>query len=99
MSTLSVLILPGDGIGQECMHQTRRVLDWIARAGRLTTEISEDSVGGTAYDSYGTPLADKTLEKAKKASMILVGATSPVRALGETATRPIAGRRPRRRGS
>lgn len=74
MSTLSVLILPGDGIGQECMHQTRRVLDWIARAGRLTTEISEDSVGGTAYDSYGTPLADKTLEKAKKASMILFGA-------------------------
>lgn len=74
MSTFSILILPGDGIGQECMHQTRRVLDFIARESRLTIEVDEDMVGGTAYDHYGSPLAKQTLEKAKKASMILFGA-------------------------
>ena len=74
MSAYSLLILPGDGIGQECMRETRRIVDWAAKAGGLTFDIKEDDVGGTAYDRYGTPLADHTLELAKKADAVLFGA-------------------------
>ncbi|MCA3269779.1 MAG: 3-isopropylmalate dehydrogenase [Thalassospira sp.] len=74
MSAYSLLILPGDGIGQECMRETRRIVDWAAKAGGLTFEIKEDDVGGTAYDRYGTPLADHTLALAKKADAVLFGA-------------------------
>jgi len=27
----SLLILPGDGIGPEVMHEVRRVIDWMSR--------------------------------------------------------------------
>ena len=26
-----LLVLPGDGIGPEVMHEVRRVIDWMAR--------------------------------------------------------------------
>ncbi|MEC7705488.1 MAG: 3-isopropylmalate dehydrogenase, partial [Pseudomonadota bacterium] len=40
----------------------------------LAFDISEDQVGGAAYDSYGTPLRDETLADAMASDAVLFGA-------------------------
>ena len=74
MTTPSLLILPGDGIGPEVMAEVRRVIDWFGANRGLTFEVSEDLVGGAAYDAHGTPLTDATMAKAQSADAVLLGA-------------------------
>ncbi|MEM9756354.1 MAG: 3-isopropylmalate dehydrogenase [Pseudomonadota bacterium] len=71
--TNSILILPGDGIGPEVMAEVRKVIDWVAGQG-LAFEVSEDLVGGAAYDAHGRPLADETMAKAQSVDAVLLGA-------------------------
>jgi 3-isopropylmalate dehydrogenase len=74
MTTPSLLILPGDGIGPEVMAQVARVIDWFGQRRGLAFEVSEDLVGGAAYDTHGTPLADATMDKARQVDAVLLGA-------------------------
>ena len=71
--THKVLLLPGDGIGPEIAAQAARLLKACQEAG-LDIEVEEGLVGGSAYDVHGEPLPAETLEKAKVASAILLGA-------------------------
>ena len=71
--TQQILILPGDGIGPEITAEAVKVLTALQADG-LDIEMTEDLVGGAAYDVHGVPLADATLEKAKQADAILLGA-------------------------
>ena len=73
-SNKQLLLLPGDGIGPECMAEVRRVVDWLDAQGTVTFEIEEDLVGGAAIDAHGVPLADATLDKALVADATLLGA-------------------------
>jgi 3-isopropylmalate dehydrogenase len=68
-----LLILPGDGIGPEVMREVRRVIDWMDRRRIITFDVSDDHVGGSAIDTYGTPITDETMQKAKDADAILFG--------------------------
>ncbi len=68
-----LLILPGDGIGPEVMREVRRVIDWMDRRRMVTFDVSDDYVGGSAIDAYGTPITDETMQKAKDADAILFG--------------------------
>jgi len=70
----SILILPGDGIGPEVMAEVRKVIDWFGANEGLAFDVSEDLVGGAAYDVHGKPLADATMEKAQDADAVLLGA-------------------------
>lgn len=72
--TGSLLILPGDGIGPEVMAEVRRIISWFEKRRGLSFELSEDLVGGSAYDKHGTPLADATMEKALGVDAVLLGA-------------------------
>ena len=74
MSNPSLLILPGDGIGPEVMAQVRRVIDWYGANRDLTFDVSEDLVGGAAYDVHGVPLSDETMAKAQDVDAVLLGA-------------------------
>src|SRR6056297_47660 len=74
MSNPSLLILPGDGIGPEVMAEVRKVIDWFGAERGLAFDVSEDLVGGCAYDLHGAPLADATMEKAQAADAVLLGA-------------------------
>ena len=56
MTNPSILILPGDGIGPEVMKEVRKVIDWYGTNLDLAFDVSEDLVGGVAYDTHGTPL-------------------------------------------
>ncbi|MBE9476904.1 MAG: 3-isopropylmalate dehydrogenase, partial [Proteobacteria bacterium] len=74
MNTPSLLILPGDGIGQEVMVEVQRIIAWYGDKRDLTFEVSEDLVGGAAYDKHGTPLHDDTMAKAQEVDAVLLGA-------------------------
>ncbi len=73
MKNKKMLVLAGDGIGPEVMGQTLRVVEWFADKRSVAFDIEENLVGGAAYDAYGTPLADKTLDKATNTDAILFG--------------------------
>ena len=74
MTTPSLLILPGDGIGPEVMAEVRKVIDWYGAKRDLAFDVSEDLVGGCAYDKHGTPLHDDTMAKAQEVGAVLLGA-------------------------
>jgi len=74
MTNPSILVLPGDGIGPEVMEQVMRVIDWFAINRNLKFDVTEDIVGGAAYDKFGTPLTDETMAKAMRVDAILFGA-------------------------
>ncbi len=74
MSNPSLLILPGDGIGPEVMAEVRKIIDWFGAKRDLVFDVSEDLVGGCAYDAHGTPLHDDTLAKAQEVDAVLLGA-------------------------
>ena len=70
----TLLMLPGDGIGPEVMAVVKRVIEWFARRRALRFEVEEGLIGGASYDVHGTPLADETLERARAAEAVLLGA-------------------------
>lgn len=74
MSTPSLLILPGDGIGAEVMAQVRRIIDWYGDNRGLKFDVSEGLVGGCSYDAHGTPLTDETMAHAQEVDAVLLGA-------------------------
>ncbi len=74
MSTPSLLILAGDGIGPEVMAEVRKVIDWFGAKRGMRFDVYEDLVGGAAYDKHGTPLTDDTMAKAQEVDAVLLGA-------------------------
>ena len=74
MTNPSLLILPGDGIGPEVMTEVRKIIDWFGTKRGLAFDVSEDLVGGCAYDAHGTPLHDDTMARALEVDAVLLGA-------------------------
>ena len=72
--TKKIAILPGDGIGQEIVAEAVKVLECLRDDYGLDVELEEGLVGGTAYDATGTPLPEATLQLAKAADAVLLGA-------------------------
>ncbi|MCF6282298.1 MAG: 3-isopropylmalate dehydrogenase [Candidatus Polarisedimenticolaceae bacterium] len=69
-----ILVLPGDGIGAEIVDEATKVLDCLCGEFGLDVEMDEALVGGAAIDATGVPLPETTLEMAKEADAILLGA-------------------------
>ncbi|MFT4743067.1 MAG: 3-isopropylmalate dehydrogenase [Yoonia sp.] len=74
MSNPSLLILAGDGIGPEVMDQVKRIIGWFGDNRDMAFDVSEDLVGGAAYDKHGVPLHDDTMAKAQEVDAVLLGA-------------------------
>ena len=74
MGKPSLLILPGDGIGPEVMVEVRKVIEWFTTNRGLEFDVTEDLVGGAAYEAHGTPLHDDTMRKALEVDAVLLGA-------------------------
>ena len=70
----NVLLLPGDGIGPEIVSEAEKVLHLLNDSLEMGLTIDKALVGGSAIDEFGVPLPDVTLEKAKAADAILLGA-------------------------
>ena len=69
-----VLILPGDGIGQEIVTQVLKVIDYLNEHHELDMALVHGLVGGAAYDETGSPLPQATLDAAQQCDSILLGA-------------------------
>ncbi|MGO4851809.1 3-isopropylmalate dehydrogenase [Phaeovulum sp. W22_SRMD_FR3] len=74
MANPSILILAGDGIGPEVMGEVKKIITWYGDKRGLAFDVSEDLVGGCAYDAHGTPLHDDTMAKAQEVDAVLLGA-------------------------
>ena len=69
-----ILILPGDGIGQEVTSSMVEVLQYLIDEQNLDFQITEKTVGGSSFDEFGKPLTEETLEIARNSDAILFGA-------------------------
>ncbi|MBX6426974.1 MAG: 3-isopropylmalate dehydrogenase [Variibacter sp.] len=74
MATYNLLLLPGDGIGPEVMAEVKRLIAWMNAHGMGRFETEEALVGGCCYDAHGVAVTDETVEKAKAADAVLLGA-------------------------
>jgi 3-isopropylmalate dehydrogenase len=69
-----IAVLPGDGIGQEVTEEAVAVLEAAANKAGKSVRAERAPVGGTAYDLTGNPLPAATLELARRADAVLLGA-------------------------
>jgi 3-isopropylmalate dehydrogenase len=69
-----ILVIPGDGIGQEVTAWGQKVLQTIAVNYKHNFVFEEGIMGHVAIEATGNPLPDETLEKARKSDAILFGA-------------------------
>ena len=56
------------------MGEVKRIITWYGEKRDMAFDVSEDLVGGVAYDTHGTPLTDETMAKAQKVDAVLLGA-------------------------
>jgi 3-isopropylmalate dehydrogenase len=74
MTTKTLFLLPGDGIGPEAMAEVEKlitVMNADAGAGFVT---EHGLVGGSAYDAHGVAISDADMAKAMAADAVLFGA-------------------------
>ncbi len=70
----NIALIPGDGIGPEIVREACKVLDKTAAKYQHQFRYEELLMGGISIDTYGEPLTDETLERAKKSDSVLLGA-------------------------
>jgi len=70
---MKITVLPGDGIGPEIVAQAVKVLE-VLRAEGAKIEMETAPIGGAGYDAAGDPLPDATLQLARDADAVLLGA-------------------------
>ena len=68
-----VLLLPGDGIGQEVVAAATAVMEVAAQQSGCDLEISDALIGGAAIDATGEPLPSATLTAAERVDAVLLG--------------------------
>lgn len=74
MKEYKVAVVAGDGIGPEIMAEAKKVLDATGEVFDYKIEYKDELIGGIAYDNTGTPLPDKTVQTAKEADAVMLGA-------------------------
>ena len=71
---IKILAMGGDGIGPEILDAGIKVLDVAATSIHLSVDLREDLLHGAAYEKFGCFIHSNTLEKARQADALLVGA-------------------------
>jgi 3-isopropylmalate dehydrogenase len=74
MTTHSLLLLPGDGIGPEVMAEVERLVAFFNGKGKVEFKTETALVGGASIDKHGVPLTGEALAKARAADAIVFGA-------------------------
>jgi 3-isopropylmalate dehydrogenase len=72
--TKKIVVLPGDGIGSEIIAEALKVLDVVSADMKLSLVFASGLIGGAAYDVYGTPFPQQTIDQVEAADAILLGA-------------------------
>ena len=69
-----IVVIPGDGIGTEITDAAVEVLKKIDDIYKIGLTYEWKDAGGAAYDKFGEPLPQDTIDACKKADAILFGA-------------------------
>ncbi|MFT4178855.1 MAG: 3-isopropylmalate dehydrogenase [Thermomonas sp.] len=69
-----IVVLPGDGIGPEVTAAAIAVLNTVGARYGHRFRFEQHLIGGAAIDATGTPLPAETLEAARSADAVLLGA-------------------------
>ena len=72
--TLSLALIPGDGIGTEVVAEAIKVLTAIAPAAGLDVQTTEFDLGARRYNATGELLPDDVVEQLRSYDAILLGA-------------------------
>lgn len=92
-ASYSICVIPGDGIGPEVTDCARRVLDVLKDTpGGPGFSFTRHPAGHGAYEELGDSLPPSTVEAAKAADAVLVGAMD-VAKIPSGATQPLGGLR------
>jgi 3-isopropylmalate dehydrogenase len=71
----SILVLPGDHVGPEVIHQAVLVINQIqSLVPALSINLSFDEFGGCSIDKHGVPITESVLAKAAASDAVLFGA-------------------------
>ncbi|WP_394828455.1 3-isopropylmalate dehydrogenase [Pendulispora albinea] len=74
MTTKTIVLLPGDGVGPEVVREARGALERVAELFGHSFAFSEHAIGGIAIDEHDDPLPQATLDACSKADAVLLGA-------------------------
>jgi 3-isopropylmalate dehydrogenase len=74
MAKKHILVVPGDGIGQEVTAVGKKVLDKIAATSGHVFTYDEALIGHVAIEATGNPLPAESLEKMRRSDAVLFGA-------------------------
>ena len=69
-----IIVIPGDGIGQEITNSAVKVLKKVDEKFNIGLQFDYRDAGGTSYEKFGTPLTDEALDACKNADGVLFGA-------------------------
>ena len=69
-----IAVFAGDGVGPEIMKEALKILKLIADKKKINLQLAEGLIGGSAYDHFGVPLPDSSLELALQSDAVLLGA-------------------------
>ena len=74
MKEYNICLLGGDGIGSEVTDEAVKVMNAVGKKYDMKFNFTKALIGGCAYEKYGVPLPDETLEIARKSDAVLLGA-------------------------
>ena len=74
MAKKHILIVPGDGIGQEVTAVGKKILERIAEKFNHEFTYDEATIGHVAIEATGSALPEESLEKMRKSDAVLFGA-------------------------
>ena len=72
--TVTITLLPGDGIGPEVISSAVKVLNLAAERFGINLKLDEKFIGGISYDKFGTPITEDTLRACYDSDAVLLGA-------------------------
>ena len=79
MKKYKIVLLSGDGIGPEISDVSTKVLKKISKNHNFDIEIIEKLFGGIAYEKYGIPAPDETLDQCKKSDAVLLACVGDIK--------------------
>ncbi|MCC6704791.1 MAG: 3-isopropylmalate dehydrogenase [Thermomicrobiales bacterium] len=74
MSSASIVVFAGDGVGPEVMTEARRTLEAVGTTFGHTFDLDDRLIGGAAIDVYGIPIRTEDIAAADAADAVLLGA-------------------------
>lgn len=74
MKKYNIALLPGDGVGEEVTNEAVKVLNVLGQKTGIEFSFKKYLIGGCAYDKFGTPLPEETVNGAKNSDAVLLGA-------------------------